>query len=125
MVVLRASTKICGKLTAAIFLIVPVPEDATSILSVDKPVCKPANDKVLVELVDIVVAWVKAPPSCTLPLVVANPLLAVASTFTAGELAIPFTVLVNAPLESVSALVLMIFTPVPVIPFIVVNNVLI
>lgn len=46
-----------------------------------------------------------------------NPLLAVASTFIAGELLIPFTVLVNAPPEMESAFELIIGTVAPVIPF--------
>jgi hypothetical protein len=50
--------------------------------------------------------------------------LAVAKTFTAGELATPFTVLVNEPAESVSELELIIFTAAAAIPFTLVVSVL-
>jgi len=72
----------------------------------------------------MVVACVKIPPSWAVPLVTDKPLFVAATTFTAGELVMPFTVLTKAPLERLSEWLLIIFTAVPVMPFIVVVNVL-
>lgn len=63
--VLLASTNNCGKLlapAAATFLITP-PAATTNALSDDEPVCKPVNESVLDDVVLILVAAVKEPPS--------------------------------------------------------------
>ena len=110
-----------AKALGLILFNLPVVVLIVTILSVFAPVVSPVIFNAFPAVV-IVVAPVKAPPNCTVPLVAVKPLFAALKTFTV-ELATPFTVLVKVPLESESALELIIFTAVAATPLTVVVKV--